>query len=87
MACIALGESARAFFAVSRFPCRRQRFKDHPHFRRPSAHYRVQFTLGHTTSTITGPDFVCSGFSRHIPANFASAITALTAAEARLSRP
>jgi hypothetical protein len=61
----------------------RQRFKDHPHFRRPSAHYRVQFTPGQLTSTITGPEFVCSGFSRHIPANFAFAINALTAAEAQ----
>jgi hypothetical protein len=47
-----------------------------PRFRRPSAHYRVQFTLGHTTFTITGPDFVCSGFSRHMPVNFAFAIKA-----------
>ena len=61
---------------------RRQRFKDRPRFRRPSAHYRVQFALGHTTFTITGPDFVSPGFSRHMPLNFAFAITALTAAEA-----
>jgi hypothetical protein len=30
--------------------------------------------LGYTTFTITGPDFVCSGFSR--PVNFAFAIKA-----------
>ena len=58
----------------------RQRLKDHLRFRRRS--YRVQFTLGHTTFTITGPDFFRSGFSRHMPLNFAFAINALTAAEA-----
>jgi hypothetical protein len=58
----------------------RQRFKDHPRFRRPTARYRVHFMWGQLTSTITGPEFVCSGFSRHMPANFAFAINALTAA-------
>jgi hypothetical protein len=47
---------------------------DHP--------YTIAVTLGQLTSTITGPEFVCSAFSRHRPASLAFAVIALTAAAA-----